>query len=346
LDLKNMQKPEHHLVAQSVENRAEIPRGKLVAPGAPGAITILAIMKNEARDDNARLHDQSFRLFDVEVLLTKQVTLPDTFNGAFTKEDGASLIKLTAGIAQLKVVTTFGAFEVELNNRNEMALIRMRVEAHVPTEARNKVYDATAAFLDHLSYLAHTPILTGLMKIYDDKNQATTIDMIGPEPEVTLTPGATHLFLELSPIYALYREFKNSSSAYYRLLCLFKVMEGIFGVLRRKARDEAKALGITLSMPKERVPPHPDISRDLRYLIGKPIKEFYDNVLAKRYRDVASHFLVRENVILQVSSAEERNRFAEMTFVCDLCARVVLSNHEALLQRLDAARRARGPNVP
>ena len=174
------------------------------------------------------------------------------------------------------------------------------------------------------------------------KNQATTIDMIGPEPEMTLNPGATHLFLELSPIYALYREFKNSSSAYYRLLCLFKIMEGIFGVLRKKAREEAKALGITLSMPKERVPDHPDISRDLRYLIGKPIKEFYDNVLEKRYRDVASHFLVQKNVILQVSSAEDRNKFAEMTFVCDLCAHIVISNHEALLRRLDKVRRAGG----
>jgi hypothetical protein len=223
-----------------------------------------------------------------------------------------------------------------------MALIRMRVEACVPTEARNKVYDATAAFLDHLSYLAQAPILTGLMKIYDEKNQVFTMDILGPEPEITINPGAQYLFHELSPIYALYREFKNSSSAYYRLLCLFKVMEGILGVLRKKGREEAKSLGIQLSMPKEKVPDHPDISQDLRYLIGKPIKDFYDNILEKRYRDVASHFLVQENVILQVSSTEERNKFAEMAFVCDLCARVLISNHEALLQRLDVARKAKG----
>jgi hypothetical protein len=92
-------------------------------------------------------------------------------------------------------------------------------------------------------------------------------------------------------------------------------------------------------MPKERVPDHPDISQDLRYLIGEPIKKFYDNILAKRYRDAASHFLVQENVILQVSSAEERNKFAEMAFVCDLSARVLISNHEELLRRLDETRR-------
>jgi hypothetical protein len=326
---------------KSVKNRAEIPRGKLGAPGAPKAINIVAIKENETRDDKARLQDDSYRMFNVELLLTKQLMVPDTFNSDFTKEDGTSFVKLATTTSKIKVDTASGSFDVELNNRNEMALIRMRVEACVPMEARNKVYDAIAAFLDHLSYQAQTPILTGLMKIFDEKNEVFTIDVLGPEQEVTLNPGAQYLFPELSPIYALYREFKNSNSAYYRLLCLFKVMEGILGVLRKKGREQARAIGIQLSMPKEKVPDHPDISKDLRYLIGKPIKEFYDNILAKRYRDVASHFLVQENVILQVSSAEERNKFAEMAFVCDLCARILISNHEVLLQRLDIARKTR-----
>jgi hypothetical protein len=330
-------KPEHRLLAQSVTNRVDIPRARLCAAGAPSAITVVANMENETRDETKRLQDQSLRAFDVEVLLTKHLTLPDTFNADFTREDGASLIKLTDNI---KVDTASGTFYINLNSQNEMALIRMRVEAHVPIEARNKVYDTVAVFVDHLSYAAEAPILTGQMKIYDDKNQITTIDMVGPEREVTLSPGAQHLFVELSPIYALYREFKNSSSAYYRLLCLFKVMEGILGVLRKKGREEAKALGVPFSMPKETVPNHPDISSNLRYLVGKPIKDFYDNVLQKQYRDAASHFLVQESVILQVSSAEERYKFAEMTFVCDLCARVLISNHEAMLRRLDEARRA------
>jgi hypothetical protein len=129
-----------------------------------------------------------------------------------------------------------------------MALIRMKVEAHVPMEAPNKVYDAIAAFLDHLSYAAAAPILTGQMKIYDESNQVTTIEMIGPEREATLNPSAQRLFLPLAPVYALYREFKNSSSAYYPLICLFKIMEGLLGVLRKNARDDAKALGVEFSM--------------------------------------------------------------------------------------------------
>ena len=245
---KDTSKPEHRLLATSVTTRVDVPREQLPAAGAPSAITVAAIMENETRDETLRLQDQSLRAFDVEVLLTKHLTLPDTFNADFTKEDGASLIKLASGV---RVDTASGAFYVDLNGRNEMALIRMKVEARVPIEARNKVYDAIAVFLDHLSYAAAAPILTGQMKIYDDKNQIITIDMVGPEREVTLNPGAQHLPLALSPIYALYREFKNSSSAYYRLLCLYKIMEGLLGVLRKKGREEAEALGVPFSMPKE-----------------------------------------------------------------------------------------------
>ena len=122
----------------------------------------------------------------------------------FTREDGASVIKLPGSI---KVDTASGAFYVDLNSHNEMALIRMRIEARVrPSE--NKVYDAVAVFSDHLSYAAQTPLLTGQMKIYDERNQITTIDMIGPEREVALSQGEQRLFIQLSPIYALYREFR------------------------------------------------------------------------------------------------------------------------------------------
>ena len=237
---KDTSKPEHRLLATSVTTCVDVPREQLGAAGAPSAVTVVAIMENETRDETMRLQDQSLRPFDVEVLLTKHLTLPDTFNAGFTKEDGTSLIKLGSNI---KVDTASGTFHVDLNSRNEMALIRMRVEARVPTEARNKVYDAIAVFQDHLSYAAGTPILTGQMKIYDDKNQITTIDMVGPEREVTLGPGAQHLPLALSPIYALYREFKNSSSAYYRLLCLFKIMEGFSAFCGKRDGKRRRLLG-------------------------------------------------------------------------------------------------------
>ena len=102
--------------------------------------------------------------------------------------------------------------------------------------------------------------------------------MVGPEREIVLNPGRAHLHTDLAPIYALYREFKNSNSAYYRLLCLYKIMEGILGVLRKNARTEYAKVGLKFSVAKETVPDHPDIPAHLRCFIGRTIKDFYDNL--------------------------------------------------------------------
>jgi hypothetical protein len=321
-------------ITRTIEPTAEIPFDKLPAVGAPGHLTVLAIKENDLRDDQSRLTDRSLRWFLVRLLLVKNISFPANLNTAFTAADGASFVGFPEGTVAIKVSTSLGEFEVELNDRHEMSLIRMRVEAHEPVEARNKVYDASSAFLDHLAFAAHTPILSGMMEIFDEKNEANIVDMIGPERSVVVTNISVRLHQSLAPVYALYREFKNSQSAYYRLLCLFKIMEGILGPLRKEARLLAKKCNLTLDLPKEVVPYHPHIAPDLQKLIGLPIKEFYDTIVYKQYRNLVSHFLVKEHSILKVSSAADRARFTEMTFLCDLCVRNLINNHEELVRRL------------
>lgn len=291
-------------------------------------------MPNDRRSDARRLHDAGKRPFLVDTLLVRSIGFLDEIKGDFTAEDGSSHVRAPVGTTILKVATSMGAFEIRPNAEGELALITMCVEATNATEAQNFVQDATAPFLDHLAFMAKTPILTGLTRIQDEINQATTLDLIAPEQVVILNPGEQSVFDDLSPIYALYREFKNAVSPYYRLLCAYKIMEGTYGVLRKTVHERAKELGVRLNIPKEVVPDHPDIAGDLRYLIGKPIKTFCDNVLQKRYRDAAAHFLIQENEVLKVSSAAERSKFADMAFLCDLCAQLVIRNHEQALLRL------------
>jgi hypothetical protein len=292
-------------------------------------------MPNENRSDASRLQDTESRAFQVDTLLVRSIGFLDEIKGDFTAEEGSSHVRAPVGTTILKVATSGGTFEIHPNADGELALIAMRVEAANATEARNLVQDATGPFLDHLAFMARTPIQTGLIRIKDEKNQTTTLDLIAPEQVVTLNPGGHSLFDELSPIYALYREFKNGVSPFYRLLCAYKIMEGIYGVLRKIARERAKELGVRLSIPKEVVPDHPDIAHDLRHLIGKPIKTVCDNILQRRYRDAAAHFLVQETEVLTVSSAAERSKFADMAFLCDLCAQIVIRNHEEALAQLN-----------
>lgn len=326
--------------ALTAEPRLEIAPGKLGAPGAPVTLTAVAIMPNEQRSDKSRLLDTSRRSFRVAMLLVRETGFLDAIKGDFTKEDGSSHVRAQSGSTMLKVATAGGTFEIELNAKSEFSMISMRVEATTANEARNTAHDAVAPFLDHLAFMAQTPILTGLTRVEDEKNQLTTLVLVAPEQVVTLIPGGQTLFEELAPIYALYREFKNAVSPFYRLLCAYKIMEGVYGVLRKAARERAKSVGVRLCIPKEVVPNHPDIAPDLRNLIGKPIKSVCDNILQKRYRDAAAHFLVQETIVLKVSSAAERSKFSEMAFLCDLCAQIVIRNHEAVLEQLGACSRA------
>jgi hypothetical protein len=331
----------YQLIAQAKQNSAEIPPAELPAPGAPARLVIVANRENETRNEAARLRDRSNRSFLVDLLLAKQPMSWDLINGNFSKEDGGSYIKFGGSDENLRVGTSYGTFEVEFNSKRELALIKMRVEASDPFEAAARVNKASVAFLDNLSYIAQAPIFPGLMRIEDEKNQTLTIEMVGPEREVTITAGRQNLFVKLAPIYALYREFKNSSSAYYRLLCLYKIMEGILSVLRPSARKEAKEYGLKFSIPKETVPNHKDIAEELRQFIGRSIAWFYNNVVQKEYRDAVSHFLIREDAILNVSSIEERDRYAKIAFVCELCVRVLIANHEDLIRQLIEALSAR-----
>ena len=171
----------------------------------------------------------------------------------------------------------------------------------------------------------------GQLKVLDARNQAQSIYLTGPDREVFVNLGVVQLFNELTPVYALYREFKNSSA---RTIGFFAVQcDGRNFLFKGKARLKAKEIGATLpSILKGIVPDDPYISAGLRQYVGRSIRGFYDNVLQKNYRDVVSHFLVQENVILKVSSAEDNNRFAEMAFVCDLCVRLMITNHEFFLR--------------
>jgi hypothetical protein len=45
---KGTSTPEHRPLAQSVTNRVDVPRRQLAAPGAPSAITVVAIIERDA----------------------------------------------------------------------------------------------------------------------------------------------------------------------------------------------------------------------------------------------------------------------------------------------------------
>lgn len=95
-------------------------------------------------------------------MLVKSIGFLDEIKGDFTVTDGGSHVRVPAGTAILRIATAAGTFEIHPNASGEMALVSMRIDACSAIEARNLVQDATARVLDHIAFMAGTPILTGL----------------------------------------------------------------------------------------------------------------------------------------------------------------------------------------
>ena len=115
----------HELIATTEGPGVELALDKMPAAGALGQLTVLAIMENETRDNNSRLNDQLNRPFLIRLILSKQITFPDRLSYNFTRNDGASYVTMADGATALSVRTASGAFEVELNDRQELSLVHV-----------------------------------------------------------------------------------------------------------------------------------------------------------------------------------------------------------------------------
>jgi hypothetical protein len=113
-----------------------------------------------------------------------------------------------------------------------------------------------------------------------------------------------------APYDALYREALTCSSPYYRLLCSWKVYEGM-GRIRRFLREKAEEFGI-----QERLPPEPAIDRQELLRLGfRP--EFVEQVRSPNdlfgrlteMRDSIAHFLI-ERRHRRITSVPSRRRAA------------------------------------
>lgn len=122
----------------------------------------------------------------------------------------------------------------------------------------------------------------------------------------------------------------------YEFLCYYKILEGLLGALRTKAMKRAKTLGLKPRLPKEVVPGSPELPPDQRPYVGTPLKHFFDTVLTPKYRNAVAHFITTDGDVLHMSEPGNMNAYGNIVFLSSLCARTVISTHEALLKAIGA----------
>jgi len=302
---------------------------KLGIPGIPGELVIVDVVPEDARSDNERLTDTTIRPFRVTARLSKNPEPTTTINLSTEPESGASHLLAHPRAEFTKIKCRAGEFRLIHNSKREISCIRFTCEAASPKQARAKFLEAVSPFIDFLSYKANVPIFVPLVVCDDERNHLQSINYVGPHPSVTVQPHQTELNRGLIPIYALYREAKNSISPFYKFLCYFKILEGIYKHLRPETFSEARTRGLSIPKQKEMVPAVDELGTSAQKLVGKPIKEVFDNRFTPEFRDKIAHYIMNDGDILNVSSYDASAEFSNELGFIEACVRVVIEVQES-----------------
>jgi hypothetical protein len=308
-----------------------VPVDQLGPPGTPGQIHWLAQFPDDPRSDDARLNDTSQREFKIGALLSKAPTPSDQISAGFTEADGGSYFVLPEAAVQVKIETHAGSVTIKANSRHELSLIEFTCLATNAWQARHNFLQVAMRFVDYACYAAHSPLFIAQIRVEDVKNQCTVSFFTNPYRK-QMVPSADKLYVEMGPIYAAYREAINSNSDFYKFLCYYKILEGLLGQSRVNVISRAKSMGLNLKIPKQAVPDFPDLPLDQRGYVGKPLGQFFSQVLRARYRRAVAHFRTEEGMVLHMGEPAEIERYSRIILLCELCVRKAIGDHEALLK--------------
>ncbi|TDR36994.1 hypothetical protein DFR29_12630 [Tahibacter aquaticus] len=314
-----------------------IPFEQLGPAGIRGELDVLAMVPNETRTDSQRLNDATRRSFKVTARLSKAPIPANDIKGDFNENDGTSYIYLPEGSRLGRVRCPDGVFEIQKNELGQQSLIEFSCEACSATEARALFHKTALPFLDHLAYVANCPMFVVGLRIDDPNNLRTTVDYISPHREVTLNAHAFSANPDLTPIYALYRDAKNSHSDFYTFLCYHKILDGLLGTRRIALREKARQRNAILSRLRDLVPADKYIADSFRAWIGMPIKKFFDEVMTPQFRNAVAHFILKDGSVLNLSDPNEIQRYSDILYISELCVREVIDNHAIWLAELKNA---------
>ncbi|KAL0630434.1 hypothetical protein Q9L58_010719 [Maublancomyces gigas] len=311
-----------------------IPSEDLGPAGIPGELQVLDIFADEMRLDVDRLRDMTRRQFKVAALLAKSETVAGDIKLRFDVNDGSSFLLVPKETKFSQVRCSEGMFELRKNSSGEHSLVDFECEAVSAVDARRKFILAVLPFLDYLTFKVDSPLFVTSLRIEDVKNQVRTLDYVSPYQTATINPHESNLFPELMPIFALYREAKNSGSNFYKFLCYHKLLDGLFGVMRANLFKQAKDKSVTLTRQRELVPDSAAMPASFRQYSGLRIKEFLDGTLTPRFRNAVAHFVTDDGMILNMSSPDHIDNYSDVLYVTELCVRVAIESYQSMLIEL------------
>ena len=310
---------------------------RLGPSGIKGQLVLAPVWKDKRRSSDKWVIDETKRIFQISARLSKTPLEAEEISGSFTEDDGGSYLHIPESYLSKRVQCSEGAFELKTNKQGQEAIIEFECEADSMQNARAIFMQAILTLLDQQAYISNSPLFVTSLRMLDVDHSVTSLDYTSPYQKVRLDPPVMQVRPELAPIYALYRDAKNSHSDFYRFLCYHKILDGTLVTITRNIRDRARKNNIQLSKMRDLVPDLDDIHKEYKEWIGKPIKKFYDDVMNPQFRHAVAHFTLKDSSVLKLSDPHEIERYSNILYVAESCVREVIKNSETWFFEIEAA---------
>lgn len=291
------------------------------------------IILTGSKTDEKKLKDKSKRKFELRLLLSKD----QMFNSKDLEIEpqlGGSFFLLPKNKKKIIINSTKGSFTLHKNERHELSMITANINIFSFEEAFSLFFQMVSPFLDQLSFTFNIPIIIYRIGCKDLKNDLYIYNWVVPYTTTHFSKPNNNAPEELIPILALFREAKNNSSNFYKFLCYYKILEGIFRHIRPKLFKDAKEKAISIEVKKEKVEDYEFLSSEQKPYIGKSIKSVFENYLTNQYRNTVAHYFSNHGIILNVSDYYSNFEFNNVLLLTELCVIKVIENQLDYFEQL------------
>lgn len=316
-----------------------LPADKFAPPGISGDIFIVPQFSHHPpgvpiEENPQALLDGTEREFVVSCMFSTDMGFNRGIDGIVDPQAGASFFRAPTSLSVFKIHTPLGVFDLAVNSKGDFSGATLVCRAHSLQEAKHIFLEGLVPTLDHFAYLGNLPLIIVRTLVTDKKHKTFSFGYTAPYQTADLNPGGITIHLEMLPIYALYREAKNSLSPFYRFLCYYKILEGIYRHLRPALFQKAANAGKKLSTMKELIPDDKEINNNHQNLVARPIQKFFENELTKDFRDAVAHYFLDNGTLMNVSDPTTTERYLNILWPLELCCRTVIANQENYYDQL------------
>jgi hypothetical protein len=297
-------------------------------PGQPIHLDVLALLKNETRTEAERFEDSSLRSFQVSCLFGTRTEASSPLSMEVRPDRGHSHIRLPSGVRKLDIgnAPTKSLFSLIANDQGIVSAIELNCEANSVSHAKAIFYAAVIPFVDFLSYRTNTPLHINQLSILDRKNLRKHAEMIAPFSTTEFILDPTGVPGMMYPVYAMYREARNSTSPFYRFFCNYKILEGLFNGFRTELQRRAKNLGVNLPPIQDRVPDLQIMNAEQKVFVGKSIHKLFNDYLTTKFRDGVAHFVLTDGTFVHVSAIQHIDQYQALAAITEACTRLVMDH--------------------